>query len=155
MVIALYPTNTVFNFQKANYRVPADVNGTNSPWAQVTIWVERFGTNSSPETINYRVNNFLGCKTAWTKNITRFSRSSRVPTTPCPRRPPTMCFAGEIPILTWPQGTLAFPGFGTGEAYQPLTFTVPVSGLTKFNKDFKIQLNQVQGQHGVCAGNEQ
>ena len=144
-VLARYPTNNIFNFQKANYRVPADVNGTNSPWTQVTIWVERFGTNSSQETINWRVNNFLGYNDGVDDEYNAFfplqpGSDYAVPT------PPTMnVFRGrnsDFNIAS--SGTLAFPGNGPGVSFQPLTFTVPVSGLTKFNKDFKIQLNRVK-----------
>ena len=61
LAVALYPTNVVFNFEKANYRVPADVNDPNvSPWTKVTLWVERYGTNGAATTLNYRVNNILG-----------------------------------------------------------------------------------------------
>jgi hypothetical protein len=46
-VLAPGPTNVTFNFGKSNYRVPEDVNDPSvSPWTQVTLWVERFGTKS-------------------------------------------------------------------------------------------------------------
>ncbi len=63
LVLALSPTNTIFNFEKATYRVPEDVTtpGIQGNYAQqVTLWVERFGTNTSAQTINYRINNYLG-----------------------------------------------------------------------------------------------
>ena len=150
MVIAAYPTNAIFNFQKANYRVPADVNGTNSPWAQVTIWVERFGTNTSPQTINYRVNNFLGEDQDADEEYNAFFPLQPGSDYAVPTPPTNNVFRGrnsDFDILT--KGTLAFPGFGNGEDYQSLTFTVPVSGLTKFNKDFKIQLYRT-GTTGIC-----
>ena len=59
-ILNLASTNAVFNFEKVNYRVPADVNDSRvSPWTEVTLSVERFGTNTSAQTINYRVNNWL------------------------------------------------------------------------------------------------
>src|ERR1019366_3025090 len=62
-VPALYPTNVIINFAKANYRVPEDVNNTTNGaagWTKVVIYAERFGTNTSAITLNYRVNNDLG-----------------------------------------------------------------------------------------------
>jgi uncharacterized delta-60 repeat protein len=47
------------------------------------------------------------------------------------------------------QGTLSFPANGIGAFYQPLTFTVTNSTLTKFNKDFRIQLYQEVGSPAV------
>jgi uncharacterized delta-60 repeat protein len=38
------------------------------------------------------------------------------------------------------QGTISFPASGSGFAYQPISFTVTNTTLTKFNKDFKIEL---------------
>ena len=144
MLPALYPTNAVFNFQKANYRVPADVNGTNSPWAQVTIWVERFGSNTSQQTINYRVNNFLGEDQDADEEYNAFFPLQPGSDYAVPTPPTNNVFRGRNSDFNLTQGTLAFPNIGNGEVYQPLTFTVPVSGLTKFNKDFKIQLYQVR-----------
>ena len=145
MVFALDPTNAVFNFEKANYRVPADVNGTNSPWTQVTLWVERFGTNGSAQTINYRVNNFLGEDGDADEEFNAFfplqpGSDYAVPT-------PTdisSAIRGRNSDFVLTQGTLTFPVFGSAASYQPITFTVTNSGLTKFNKDFKIQLYQVR-----------
>ena len=57
-VNAAYPTNNVFGFEKANYRVPADIDDPAiSPYnyANVTLYVVRGGTNTSGETINYKV----------------------------------------------------------------------------------------------------
>ena len=42
------------------------------------------------------------------------------------------------------KGSISFPDKGTGRDFQPISFTVPVSTLTKFNKDFKVQLFQVR-----------
>ncbi|HEX3857364.1 MAG TPA: Calx-beta domain-containing protein, partial [Verrucomicrobiae bacterium] len=59
-IVMIPATNAIFSFEKANYRVPEDVNdGTVSPWTQVTIYVERFGTNYAAETLHYRINNYL------------------------------------------------------------------------------------------------
>jgi len=62
--ISLIPTNAVFNFSKANYRVVRDQNtyfarrnnNTNVP---VTVFVNRFGTNQSSVTLHWRLDNFF------------------------------------------------------------------------------------------------
>src|ERR1019366_1780599 len=143
-VLARYPTNAVFNFEKANYRVPADVNGTNSPWAQVTLWVERFGTNGSAQTINYRVNNFLGYDQDADEEYNAFFPLQPGSDYAVPTPPTNNVFRGRNSDFVLTKGTLTFPDRGPGASYQPLTFTVTNSGLTKFNKDFKIQLYQVR-----------
>lgn len=144
LVQALYPTNAIFNFQKSNYRVPADVDNTaNNGWAQVTIWVERFGTNTSAATINYSVNNLLGDGSGLDEE-----ENNLFPLQPgSDYAVPTPVGAGNIEgsnsdfVLT--AGTINFPaGNNNGAVYQPITFTVPLptNGVTRFNKDFKIQL---------------
>ena len=136
------PTNVIVNFEKANYRVPGDVNGTNSPWAQVTLWVERFGTNTSAQTINYHVNNFLGV------GDPNASEEGNVyfPLQPgsdyaVPTPPTNNVFRGRNSDFVLVAGSLTFPASpANGYSLQPLTFTVPVTSLTKFNRDFRIQL---------------
>lgn len=150
-VVALYPTNVVFNFEKANYRIPADVNDpTVSPWTQVTIYVKRGGTNAAAATLNYRVNNYLG-------NDQNGSEEGNIY---FPLQPgsdyavPTPSTQGAIRGINsdfnLAQGTVSFPSSGNGFSYQPIRFTVPTSSLTKFNKDFKIQLY-----HLVTINNQQ
>src|ERR1035437_9781960 len=139
-VLAAFPTNAIFNFEKANYRVPADVNSTNSPWTQVTIWVERFGTNSEAATLNYRVNYFLGSDADAAEERNDFfplqpGSDYAVPTPPTSNLP-----RGKISDFDMTKGTISFPSSGNDFYYQPITFTVPTSKLTKFNRDFRIQL---------------
>jgi len=152
MVLALYPTNAVFNFEKANYRVPADVNVTNSQWAQVTLWVERFGTNGSAQTINYRVNNFLGEDADGDEENNAFFPLQPGSDYAVPTPPSTGILRGRNSDFDLAKGTLTFPDNGPGASFQPLTFTVPVSSLTKFNKDFKIQLYQSRNFHTYLLG---
>ena len=110
----------------------------------MTLWVQRYGTNTSATTINYRVNNFLGAgddsDASEEENIyfpLQPGSDYAVPT-------PPICtsdrFAEPILILSWLKGSISFPATGGGFALQPITFTVPTSSLTKFNKDFRIQL---------------
>jgi uncharacterized delta-60 repeat protein/uncharacterized repeat protein (TIGR01451 family) len=51
------PTNSIFNFSRAAFRTPEDVNAY---WGNVIIWVDRYGTNRAGETVHYRINNTLG-----------------------------------------------------------------------------------------------
>jgi uncharacterized delta-60 repeat protein len=145
-VPALAPTNAIFNFEKANYRVPADVNGPNSPWAQVTLWVRRFGTNSSGQTINYRVNNFLEDDQGADDQYNAFFPLQPGSDYAVPTPATNNVFRGRNSDFNSANtGTLTFADRGAGATTQPLTFTVPVTNVTKFNKDFKIQLYQVRG----------
>jgi uncharacterized delta-60 repeat protein len=140
-VIAAFPTNTVINFEKADYRVPADVNSTNSPWAQVTLWVERFGTNFSAQTVKYHINNFLGVGDPnTTEEYNAFFPLQPGSDYAVPTPPTNNVIRGRNSDFVLVAGTLSFPGSGVGQTLQPITFTVPVSSLTKFNKDFRIEL---------------
>ena len=136
----IQPTNVVFNFEKANYRVPEDVNdGAVSRWTTVTLNVERFGTNTAATTINYRINNYLGDnKSSDEGNIYYPLQPGSDYAVPTP--PAVGGIRGVNPDFNVIQGTLSFPATGAGANVQPLTFTVTNSTLTKFNKDFKIQL---------------
>jgi len=138
--VAGFPTNALFNFEKANYRVPADVNGTNSPWTQVVIYVQRSGTNTSAQTINYRVNNYLvDDQDASEEMNNRFplqAASDYATPTPATWSP----IRGTNSDFNLTQGTLSW---GQNDFHpKPISFTVTNSALTKFNKDFKIQLYQ-------------
>ncbi len=139
-VVAQYPTNVIFNFEKTSYRIPADVNDTNvSKWTQVTVYVQRGGTNGAAATVNYRVNNFLGNDQDASEERNDWfglkpASDYAVPT------PPDVSVRGTNSDFDLAQGTLSFPDSGPGANYQPIRFSIPTSKLTKFNKDFKIQL---------------
>jgi uncharacterized delta-60 repeat protein len=142
-VVAL-STNVIINFAKANYRVPADVNNmTNNGapgWIKVVIYAERFGTNTSAITLNYRVNNDLGYDKDNREEMNFIfplqpGSDYAVPT------PETWApIQGTNADFNLAQGTISFPASGSGFAYQPISFTVTNTTLTKFNKDFKIEL---------------
>ncbi len=140
-VVSLFPTNTIFNFEKANYRVPADVNDPNvSQWTQVTVYVVRSGTNNAATTLHYRVNNFLG-----NDGDPSEEANNEFPLQPgsdyaVPTPATTGGIRGTNSDFDLAQGTISFPSSGGGSRSQPISFTIPTSTLTKFNKDFKIQL---------------
>ena len=136
-VLALYPTNAIFNFEKANYRVPADVNGPTS-WTQVTLWVERFGTNTSAQTLNYRVNNFSAKIRTSEEGYNAFFPLQPGSDYAVPTPPTNNVFRGRNSDFNLVRAPSLFRAVATARTYQPLTFTVAISGLTKFNKDFKI-----------------
>lgn len=140
-VIAAYPTNAIFNFEKANYRVPEDVSdGTVSPWTYVAIYVHRTGTNNVAETLNYRINNYLDDDQDANEEENIYfplqPASDYAVPTPATWSP----IYGTNSDFTIAQGTISFPSSGAGESLQEITFTVTNSTLTKFNKDFKIEL---------------
>jgi hypothetical protein len=141
LVETLFPTNPIFNFEKANYRVPADINNpTNSPWQQVTIYVERYGTNFAATTLHYRVNNLLGDDQDASEEQNIFFPLQPGSDYAVPTPPYADPIRGTNSDYVLTQGTISFPSTGPGSLFQPITFTVPVTTLTKFNKDFRIQL---------------
>jgi uncharacterized delta-60 repeat protein len=146
LVLAAFPTNAVFNFEKANYRVPADVNDPNNPsrWAVVTLWVERFGTNTEAVTLNYRVNNFLDVDQDASEEGNAYFPLQPGSDYAVPTPATANIWRGKNSDFNMTQGTISFPKNGPGSLYQPITFTVPVNTLTKFNRDFRIQLYRMK-----------
>jgi uncharacterized delta-60 repeat protein len=145
-LVAGLPTNAIFNFEKANYRVPADVNNSSNTahfWPQVLVYVQRSGTNNSAQTINYRVNNLLdNDKDNSEEGNNDFPlQPGSDYATPDPSLPQGG-IRGRNSDFTLAQGTITF---GANDVYKPISFTVTNSSLTKFNKDFKIQLYQEVG----------
>jgi uncharacterized delta-60 repeat protein len=136
---AEFPTNSIINFPKTNYRVPGDVNDpTTSPWQQVTIYLERFGTNQAAQSVDYIVNGFLGTEEDPELDIyfpLQPGSDYAVPT-PATQSP----IRGTNSDFNMVAGTVSF---GQGAATAAITFTVPTSTLTKFNKDFLITIDQV------------
>ena len=149
IVDALAPTNAIFSFEKANYRVPEDITFTNSKWTYVAIYVERSGTNGAAETINYRINSIMDDDLDGDDEQNIYYPLQ-----------PGSDFAGPIPAEALPtfgsisdfnltsgatpsMGTLSFPAEPAfGSDLQKLTFIVTNSMLTEFNHDFKIDLYQ-------------
>ena len=143
MVVAAAPTNNVFNFEKAHYRVPSDVNNTtNSPWTQVTVYVERFGTNSSAETLNYRVNSELEDNASGDVNVNNAFNLQPASdyAVPNPASSPDSIIRDRNYDFNMAEGTIGFTANGGGHFYQPIRFNVLTTNLTKFNRDFRIQL---------------
>jgi uncharacterized delta-60 repeat protein len=152
-VLALFPTNSIFNFEKANYRVPADVNNpANSPWTQVTLYVERSGTNNSAETLNYNINNFLDDGGDASEEGNAYFPLQPGSDYAVPTPAINNVFRGRNSDFNMVKGTINFPSSGAGVLFQPITFTVPTSSLTKFNKDFRIDLYRVKNNTSLLVG---
>jgi uncharacterized delta-60 repeat protein len=145
------PTNPIVNFQKCNFRVPEDVNDTNNPngyTTPVTIYVRRFGTNTAGITLHYRINNFLNDDTdpdeEWNNWFPLQPGSDYAVPTP-PNYGTILATNSDfnmVPADAGQGGTITFAANGPDESLMPITFTVTNSTLTKFNRDFKIQLYQ-------------
>jgi uncharacterized delta-60 repeat protein len=150
MVVSPFPTNAIYNFQKANYRVPEDVSDPNNPsrWTPVTIWVERFGTNRTSSTLHYRVNNFLENDSDSAEEGNALFPLSPGSDYAVPTPPTNNVYYGRNSDFSMTQGTITFTTSGSGSVYQPITFTVPNSSITKFNKDFTIQLYEEKTVNG-------
>jgi uncharacterized delta-60 repeat protein len=143
VALCLAPTNVLFGFEKANYRVPEDVTSTNSPWTQVAIYVERFGTNGDAATLGYIINDEEGDDAALDNedNILYPLQPGSDFAVPTPPEPSNVIIRGANSDFALALGTISFPAAGTpGGNFQEITFTVSNSVLTKFNKDFRIEL---------------
>ncbi len=144
--IAASPTNPIISFQKCNFRVPEDVNDTNNPLGYttpVTIYVMRsqYATNTSSITLTYRVDNFVNDDAAPSDNWNNWfplqpGSDYAVLGAPSPLQASNSDFNMVV------NGTITFPANGVDEFFQPITFTVTNSTLTKFNRDFKVELYQ-------------
>jgi len=150
---AISPTNNIFNFEKTDYRIPADVDDPaigSFGYANATLYVERFGTNTSAETINYKVDTEINDDSGVTEGDDYFPlQPGSDYAVPLPANQDT-----TVRNYTTPQydrvttnydfdvadGTLAFPANGPTANEQPIHIKIPVSKATKFNKDFRISL---------------
>jgi uncharacterized delta-60 repeat protein len=136
------PTNAVVNFEKSCYRVPADVNNpaTGNSWAQVTLYVARYGTNNSAITLNYRINNFLNYDKDNGEEMNDYFPLQPGSDYAVPTPPSWSPVRGVNSDFDMIQGTISFPSGNGAFTSQPITFTVPITNLTKFNRDFHVEL---------------
>ena len=163
IVSTIEPTNGVFNFSKANYRVPRDVQdywnlkGGTTP---VTVYVNRSGTNTSSVTMHYRFDSdFLDDGTVEDDNNEFPLQAGSDYAVPTPANQGSIKgnisdFAG----VGGDSGTLTFPGGNGANAFQslPIHFNIQNNHLTEFNKDIRITLyeenkNNVPQQDGMVA----
>ncbi len=156
-VLAQFPTNNIFNFEKTDYRVPADVaDPAIAPYgyADATIYVERFGTNTSGETINYKVNGALldaGTIKQYYNYFPLQPASDYAVPLPADqntviRNYPTNIYDRVSANYDFDvaDGTITFPAEpAAGATEQAIHIKIPISLATKFNKDFRLSLYRV------------
>jgi uncharacterized delta-60 repeat protein len=131
------PTNSVFNFQKENYRVYRV--GTNQVF---TIYVNRTGTNTAATTIDYNVNSTF----PYEKDYDAPNDDYKFPLTPgsdyaTPDPKDSAAVFGRVPDFIFPGGYSGTISWGDKDFNpKPITFTVYNNGLQQFNEDFQINL---------------
>jgi uncharacterized delta-60 repeat protein len=146
IVYSLVPTNAVFNFSKANYRVPSDVQSAYWQGTPVTVYVNRTGTNLAAQTVFYRFDNFFLDNVGDNDDNNEFplqpGSDYAVPFTANP--PKAGVVFGPTNFDFNPVG--GDPGSLTFAAKkfisQPITFNVFNNSLTEFNKDIHIDIYQ-------------
>ena len=143
--IVFQPTNSIFNFSRVAYRTVEDVNGY---WGEVTVWVDRYGTNNESVTLHYRVDNFLGAGDdadpgELDNNYFPLQPGSDYATPTPPDEPIGIHGTNSDFYMT---GNYTFPGGGTLDWGQndfrskAITFVVTNDPLTEFNEDFHLFL---------------
>jgi uncharacterized delta-60 repeat protein len=157
LVDALAPTNALFGFEKANYRLPADVTSTNSQWTQVALYVERFGTNTTSQTVNYRINSVMDDDLSGddNQNVDYPLQPGSDFASPTPAQQGfTLGANPDFSVASGPvaSGSLSFPASPAfGSSLQEIDLVISNSVLTKFNHDFKIDLYQEVSFGGVTV----
>jgi uncharacterized delta-60 repeat protein len=155
LVLTLDPTNAVFNFPKANYRIPEDVSDFwgNTP---ITIYVARSGTNRAAASIFYRINaTYLNNSVGGGQGN---QNNNRFPLEPgsdyaTPVGGTNGLIFGRPPIdftNAADNGTLTWAVNDTDP--KPITFTVLNDTIPEFNEDFRIDLYDVVNQSIVPVG---
>lgn len=145
IIVSLIPTNAVFNFSKANYRIPRDVQGYWNGGTPVTLYVNRMGTNTSSVTLHYRFDNvFLDQNDADdVNNEFPLQPGSDYATPTPPGAGATHGTNSDFAGVGGDSGSLTFPG-GKNNPFQsqPIHFNVQNNRLTEFNKDIHVSLYQ-------------
>jgi uncharacterized delta-60 repeat protein/uncharacterized repeat protein (TIGR01451 family) len=150
------PTNAVFNFQKAHYRVARDVSNF---WGAtpVTIYVNRTGTNDAGTTAFWRINNyFLELQPGYDQQNMLFplqpGSDYAMPSPPTANAliegaspPDTGDFTnsgGNFGTLTW-----------GSQDFRPkaIHFMVLNNGLTSFNRDLTLELYRPNAKDATIA----
>jgi uncharacterized repeat protein (TIGR01451 family)/uncharacterized delta-60 repeat protein len=128
------PSNSVFNFAKAVFRVPEDVNDY---YSTVSIKVSRTGTNTESVTLNYRINNTLGnnSENGEEKNNTFPLQPGSDYATPTPQN---YGMLGTNSDFNLQEGTL---NWGANDFQsKAIVLTITNDTITEFKEDFHIFL---------------
>jgi uncharacterized delta-60 repeat protein len=139
ILISLQSTNAIFNFLKSNYRIPEDVSDYwSNRTTQITIYVNRSGTNTGAATCHYRINAPFLADDFSEENIEYPLEPGSDYATPNPvgaganlGRQPFDFDGADTGTLSW--GDKDFDA-------KPISFTVNNDKLTEFNEDFRIDL---------------
>ena len=153
-VNAAYPTNNVFGFEKANYRVPADVD---DPAISPYNWPMSRSTSCAAERTPRRRRLTITVDSELNDDSTVEEWNNYFPlqpgsdyAVPLPANQNTVirnyALTNYDRVSTnydfnVANGTISFPANnGAGFYVQPIHITLPISKATKFNKDFRISL---------------
>lgn len=136
------PTNAVFNFQKSHYKIYRA--GTN---ATFTIFVHRSGTNTSAQTVYYKVNNM----SPYAKNGGTDNGDNDFPlqagsdyATPDPANSTTI--RDKVPDFSFPGGYTGSVGWGDKDFdSKAIEIKAYDNGLQQFNEDIQISLYSMDG----------
>jgi uncharacterized delta-60 repeat protein/uncharacterized repeat protein (TIGR01451 family) len=132
------PTNDVFNFAKAHYVVPEDINGNTNTggYTEVIIYLERSGRGQG-NTVFWRVNNFLQNNDAVDDEENNYfplyPQSDYA--TPTPTNAATPIGVNED-YNFGPQGSVSW----AQNDFRPkaISFVINNDLLTEFNEDFRV-----------------
>lgn len=152
--VSLNSTNAIFNFLKANYRIPEDASDYwgNTP---ITVYVNRSGTNTGTASIFYRIDSeFLNNQTSGGNNefplqpgsdyaTPDFGGGTHGSTDGVIGRNPVDFTGTDNGTLTW--GDKDFDP-------KPITFTINNDTVTEFNEDLHISLYDVINNVSVPVG---
>jgi uncharacterized delta-60 repeat protein len=149
----IQPTNGVFNFEKAHYRVTRDITNY---WGgtPITLYVNRMGTNNAASpTIHWRVNS-LYLDNSGDADL----GNPEFPLQPgsdyaTPNPVDSIGVLGLVPDFQVNggnyAGTISFPAGKGAFNPQPITFTVYNNGLQQFNEDFMVSLYAEDSKNNV------
>jgi uncharacterized delta-60 repeat protein len=152
LVISINSTNAIFNFLKANYRIPEDVSdywGT----TPITLYVNRSGTNTAGASISYRIDAlYLSGNVSLDNNEFPLEPGSDYASP----GGGTRSINGGV-IDRDPQD---FTGANTGTLTwgdrdrdpKPITFTINNDAITEFNEDFRVELYDVVNNTTIPVG---
>jgi uncharacterized delta-60 repeat protein len=137
----IQPTNGVFNFEKAHYRVTRDISNY---WGgtPITVYVNRMGTNlAASPTIYWRVNSYYLDKTGddLLNGYFPLQPGSDYATPDPVNNTGILGLVSDFHFSSY-NGTISFPSGAGAFNPQPITFAVYNNGLQQFNEDFTISL---------------
>ncbi len=136
LVYTTRATNAVFNFQKAFYQELRWGSNT-----EISLYVNRTGTNAAAATVNYTVNSgYPYDKGLGSPNNNEFClQAGSDYATPDPIDGTHLSKASDFNLPGGYTGTLTFPGNGNTDP-QPIQIELYNNGLQQFNEDFQIDL---------------